>query len=203
MMIAGASVCLVGCDSRFGETTRPQTPLQNLSDTVSTQPSTQVSSVNIAYELQYDSNQGWLQQSKENPAVYELISRHRGKLYEVAVVVTGVDMPSRFRSTSVTDPGDTVFFHLLPGASIPAHSGYHVLKLFFDAHNSGYHFRKNEVYDIAFTESGSVVALWLASLKVVPGWWYPEWWGSPNDEPWNDHRPKQPPEFELVPTQSQ
>jgi hypothetical protein len=202
LTIALAGICLVGCNSHPDGDPKAQAPLEQPSQSPSTRPSSQVDLPAVPFELEADVDSGWVEQSKTNPAVWNLFSRYRGSLFEITAIVTDVQNPWRLQTRSITDRRDTVFFHIAPEDSLPGHRESRTARLAYDAYNSGLNFEKGEKYIIAFTPSGKMVAFWRANLTVVPGWWYPQWWGSPNDEPWNDHRPKQPPGFSLIPSKS-
>jgi hypothetical protein len=196
LWIIGVTFCAVGCDVRSGVTAQPSSKsTTNPSNVAASRESSQVDPLTTAIELQQDPVGGWVQRSEENPKIYELVSKYRGKLYVVAASVAEVDYRLRFRLQSITDPSDNVFFRVVSGESIPSHPGRHVLKLAFDALNSGYKFKQGEILHVAFTGTGQYIALWSADLTVVPGMWNPRY-----EDP-SDDRPKQPPTFQLIAAQ--
>ena len=202
LMIAFASICLVACNPQPEANSNTAKRLGRSSASASASNSPQIDLSDAPFELNYDTDDGWVEQSKTNPAVWNLFSRYRGSLYEITAVVLDVRNPPRFQTRSITDRRDIVLFQIAPADSIPGHPESRTARLAYDAYNSGLEFERGKRYIIAFTKAGTIVDFWPANREVVPGWWYPQWWGNPNDEPWNDHRPKQPPGFVLIRSRS-
>jgi hypothetical protein len=136
----------------------------------------------------------YLRQSEKDPSGYELISKYRGKIYVATAYMYKVDIAPglRWDSPSIVSAPDRVYFLLAPGQSAPNHPAHHLVMNWFDSQHPVYNFKPGRKFYIAYTESGLWMAMWPASLKVVPGMYYPR-----DDDP-NDDRPPQPPVFQLV-----
>jgi hypothetical protein len=192
LFIIGVSLWVAGCNVHPEITTQPSKPAATRSDFASSQKSPQVDPLSVAIELDPDPVGGWVQQSGNNPAIYELVSKYRGKLYLVTVDVAEADYHIGFRSPSIISAPDLVYFRIAVGNSIPGHPTCHVLKFACDLLNSEFRFKQGNAFRIAFTEAGQYVALWPADLTVVPGM------SNPRDDDPNSDQPKQAPAFQLI-----